>query len=429
MTVTINGSTGIVGATWTTAGRPSSPAAGQVGFNTTLDTQEVYDGTQWQPTSDGFTATGGTITESGGYTIHTFTSSGTFTPAIAGEVEYLVVAGGGGGGGVTTGGGGGGGGGGFRTGTGFAVAASALTVTVGAGGVGGTSVGVGGKGENSVFSTITSTGGGAGSGTGATAGGAGGSGGATIDAGVIGSGNEGGYSPVEGCDAGLGKTDSSTYSYGGGGGGSSAVGTAADATCNAHGGAGTASSISGSSVTYAGGGGGGADARVASNAGNGGAGGGGAGGDGTLGVAGTPNTGGGSGGSNAAGTGGSGGSGIVIVRYPTASRPHLTATFGYVCRAWVNFNGTGTVAIRASGNVSSITDNGTGDYTVNFTVAMVDVNYAWEGSATAVAGTNVVMGSNAAGPPAPTTGALRLYTVDAGIALKDMPYVSISIFR
>jgi hypothetical protein len=49
----------------------------------------------------------------------------------------------------------------------------------------------------------------------------------------------------------------------------------------------------------------------------------------------------------------------------------------YGCRAWVNFNGTGTVAIRASGNVSSITDNGTGDYTVNFTTAMPDENYSF----------------------------------------------------
>lgn len=47
----------------------------------------------------------------------------------------------------------------------------------------------------------------------------------------------------------------------------------------------------------------------------------------------------------------------------------------YAARAWVNFNGTGTVAIRASGNVSSITDNGIGDYTVNFTTAMSDANY------------------------------------------------------
>lgn len=54
----------------------------------------------------------------------------------------------------------------------------------------------------------------------------------------------------------------------------------------------------------------------------------------------------------------------------------------YGCRAWVNFNGTGTVAIRASGNVSSITDNGVGDYTVNFTTAMPDANYSFSGGDT-----------------------------------------------
>lgn len=52
----------------------------------------------------------------------------------------------------------------------------------------------------------------------------------------------------------------------------------------------------------------------------------------------------------------------------------------YGVRAWVNFNGTGTVAIRGSGNVSSITDNGTGDYTINFTTAMPDINYAMNGT-------------------------------------------------
>jgi hypothetical protein len=52
-----------------------------------------------------------------------------------------------------------------------------------------------------------------------------------------------------------------------------------------------------------------------------------------------------------------------------------TTEQGQLCRAWVNFNGTGTVAIRASYNVSSITDNGAGDYTVNFTTTMVDANY------------------------------------------------------
>ena len=51
----------------------------------------------------------------------------------------------------------------------------------------------------------------------------------------------------------------------------------------------------------------------------------------------------------------------------------------FSCRAWVNFNGTGTVAIRGSGNVSSITDNGTGNYTVNFTTAMSDANYTATG--------------------------------------------------
>ena len=56
-----------------------------------------------------------------------------------------------------------------------------------------------------------------------------------------------------------------------------------------------------------------------------------------------------------------------------------TTEQGQLCRAWVNFNGTGTVAIRASYNVSSITDNGRGNYTVNFTSALTDTNYCvWD---------------------------------------------------
>lgn len=62
----------------------------------------------------------------------------------------------------------------------------------------------------------------------------------------------------------------------------------------------------------------------------------------------------------------------------------------YACRAWVNFNGTGTVAIRGSGNVSSITDNGTGDYTVNFTTPMPDANFAAIATATVAATTNSI---------------------------------------
>jgi len=53
----------------------------------------------------------------------------------------------------------------------------------------------------------------------------------------------------------------------------------------------------------------------------------------------------------------------------------------YACRAWVNFDGTGTPSISGSGNVSSITDNGTGDYTANFTTSMQDANFAVSGSA------------------------------------------------
>ena len=66
----------------------------------------------------------------------------------------------------------------------------------------------------------------------------------------------------------------------------------------------------------------------------------------------------------------SGSNGIV---FPDAT---TMQTGQQAVKAWVNFNGTGTVAIRAGYNVASITDNGTGDYTVNFTTAMVDANYA-----------------------------------------------------
>ena len=105
-----------------------------------------------------FSATGGTITTSGAYTIHTFTSSGTLTPNQSGTVNYLVVAGGGGGGESL---GGGGGAGGYQNST-LAVTATGLTVTVGAGGAGAISgaTAKGTNGNNSVFSTVTATGGG-----------------------------------------------------------------------------------------------------------------------------------------------------------------------------------------------------------------------------------------------------------------------------
>jgi hypothetical protein len=76
-------------------------------------------------------------------------------------------------------------------------------------------------------------------------------------------------------------------------------------------------------------------------------------------------------------------SGTVLTDQSTVSATQITGALNatgsapmFACRAWVNFNGNGTPAIRASGNVSSITDNGVGDYTVNFTTAMQDANYA-----------------------------------------------------
>jgi hypothetical protein len=101
----------------------------------------------------------------------------------------------------------------------------------------------------------------------------------------------------------------------------------------------------------------------------------------------------------------------------------------YGCRAWVNFNGTGTVAIRGSGNVSSITDNGTGDYTVNFTTAMVDANYAAVGSAgRGAAGTGGRQLATNSGTN-PTTSACRITTTDSAGSPMDLDYTSVAIFR
>jgi hypothetical protein len=104
----------------------------------------------------------------------------------------------------------------------------------------------------------------------------------------------------------------------------------------------------------------------------------------------------------------------------------------YGCRAWVNFNGTGTVAIRASGNVSSITDNGTGDYTVNFTTAMPDINYTTVAQTASDSGTALIVNinSNNVNNTAPTTSATRMITFTRGAgSLTDSPYVNVAILR
>ena len=270
-------------------------------------------------------ATGGdVITNDGTYWIHTFLSSGTFTPQKALTCDALVVAGGGGagrGGGGLGRGGGGGGAGGFRTSTGLSATVQAYAITVGAGGAGVVSgAGVkGGTGSDSIFSTITSSGGGGGGQAQALAadaagnpGGSGGGGtanGNASDVAAGGAGNTPSTSPSQGNNGGS-VTNNPTFNKGSGagGGGSSAVGAnglsnSAGTITGGAGGAGTANSYSGSSVTYAAGGAGG-DSNGTTN-----------------GSAGTANIGnGGQGGQGGATTvaGGNGGSGVVIIRYPIA---------------------------------------------------------------------------------------------------------------
>ena len=99
------------------------------------------------------------------------------------------------------------------------------------------------------------------------------------------------------------------------------------------------------------------------------------------------------------------------------------------CRAWVNFNGTGTVAIRASFNVTSITDNGTGDYTVNFTNAMPDANYSTLFTGQAVSATNFGLCGGIGFNTTPTTSIVNITThADNGTKF-DIPIVNVLIIR
>ena len=259
------------------------------------------------------------------------------------DIDYLVVAGGGSGGHTI---GGGAGAGGMLNGTLSSVASGTLTATVGSGGAGISSAGQGNNGNNSVLSgasitTLTSIGGGGGgrdgvsapNGTGAGAdGGSGGGGGGAAGAKAGGSGTAG-----QGNDGGSANTAAPNYGSGGGGG-KGAVGGNGSSSAGGAGGTGTANSITGSSVTYAGGGGGNA---YTSGGGAGGSGGGGAG----TGVNGTANTGGGGGGANS-GTSGAGGSGVVILSMATANYTGTTT-------------GSPTVSTSGANTILKFTGNGT----------------------------------------------------------------------
>ena len=263
------------------------------------------------------TATGGTITIDGEYSIHSFTANGNYINSAAQPVEYLVVGGGAGGGHSNGNSGGGGGAGGYRTATNFPVIAGTFAVVVGAGGAAGSNT-IGPSGVASSFSTISSAGGGGGGSQGvANTGVDGGSGGGGVYiGGAGGGGNIPVTSPSQGNAGGPAINDGSNSAGGGGGGAGAVGGTAyqANATIAAVGvgGAGLASTITGASVYYAGGGAGESYSHPVNVGGVGGGGG--------SGAAGTANTGGGGGGGSSGGTSrpaGAGGSGIVILKRVT----------------------------------------------------------------------------------------------------------------
>ena len=125
---------------------------------------------------------------------------------------------------------------------------------------------------------------------------------------------------------------------------------------------------------------------------------------------------------------------IATTAYTRTAIPNVMNASGsaplYACRAWVNFDGTGTVAIRAGGNVSSITDNGTGDYTVNFATNMEDANYAIAGFATYPLSTQAVGLVSFGNDFAPASGSVRIKTADStGSNLRNSAFVNVTIFR
>jgi hypothetical protein len=263
-------------------------------------------------------ASGGTVATSGAYTVHTFTTSGSFTISsnpTNKTLEILIVAGGGGGGGGHAGGGGGGGG--LISSTAVSATSGTYTITVGGGGTGGSGPPL--AGSNSSAFGSTAIGGGRGGQESYNPGGTGGSGGGGC--GVLGNHTGGSGTAGQGYAGGSGNNSiSGGYGVGGGGGGAGQAGANAfnsGGYGGGNGGNGLSSSITGTAVYYAGGGGGGGWIGYVYG-GIGGLGGGGYSVSGSVGLPGTANTGGGGAGGDAGASprgGGAGGSGIVIIRY------------------------------------------------------------------------------------------------------------------
>lgn len=101
-----------------------------------------------------------------------------------------------------------------------------------------------------------------------------------------------------------------------------------------------------------------------------------------------------------------------------------------MARAWVNFNGTGTVSIRQAFNVSSITDNGTGDYTLNFASAMADANISLAGAASrSAAGTRgTIVDMSPSSPLSANSARVRSVTVDTSPTPADCEIITVQIF-
>lgn len=139
-----------------------------------------------------------------------------------------------------------------------------------------------------------------------------------------------------------------------------------------------------------------------------------------------------------AGTGISVTNGDGVSGDPTIANSGVTSVNGSTgaltvndAKAWVNFNGTSTVAIRASFNVSSISDNGTGDYTVNFTSALADENYCavFGGQGTTGANFAYTVGRGNQSTLQQTTTTLRMFASNGANAIVDVLMASVAIFR
>jgi hypothetical protein len=119
-----------------------------------------------------------------------------------------------------------------------------------------------------------------------------------------------------------------------------------------------------------------------------------------------------------------------VANTPPTVQDSAGTQIGTFCRAWVNFNGTtvtnpaSMTGVRGSFNVSSILDNGTGDYTVNFTTAMPDANYSVH-----VTGYSAAEEAYVRSATVPTASLVRVGVSGSGGSAVDSTYVFVAIFR